>query len=144
MVDLNTHHFPLFAHSEKLAVMCPHALFADVHSPDLPHFRLLSSRLVPTRLPEEPKKMFLAYVIAIMNMILHGIEAPNILHTNKFLETRPPEVIANIAICLIHQTNYLLDQQLRALEKDFLNQGGLRERLFQARLQHRRQNRPKP
>jgi four helix bundle suffix protein len=55
----------------------------------------------------------------------------------EFLETRPPEVIANIAICLIHQTNYLLDQQLRALEKDFLNQGGLRERMFKARLAHR-------
>ena len=58
----------------------------------------------------------------------------------EFLETRPPEVIANISICLIHQTNYLLDQQLRALEKDFLNQGGLRERMFKARLAHR--NRP--
>lgn len=58
----------------------------------------------------------------------------------EFVETRQPEVIANIAICLIHQTNYLLDQQLRALEKDFLNQGGLRERMFKARLAHR--NRP--
>ena len=57
----------------------------------------------------------------------------------EFMETRPPEVIANIAICLIHQTNYLLDQQLRALEKDFLNQGGLRERMFKARLAHRNQ-----
>jgi four helix bundle suffix protein len=62
----------------------------------------------------------------------------------EFLQTRPPEIIANIAICLIHQANYLLDQQLRALEKDFLNQGGLRERMFQARLQHRRSNPPKP
>lgn len=58
----------------------------------------------------------------------------------EFVETRPPEVVANIAICLIHQTNYLLDQQLRRLEKDFLEQGGLRERMFQARLQHRRQD----
>lgn len=58
----------------------------------------------------------------------------------EFMETRPPEVIANIAICLIHQTNYLLDQQLKRLEKDFLEQGGLRERMFQARLAHR--NRP--
>ena len=57
----------------------------------------------------------------------------------EFVETRPPEVIANIAICLIHQTNYLLDQQLRALEKDFLEQGGLRERMFKARLAHRNQ-----
>src|SRR5439155_9362395 len=30
-----------------------------------------------------------------------------------YLETRPPEVVANIIVCLIHQTNYLLDQQLR-------------------------------
>ena len=58
----------------------------------------------------------------------------------EFVETRPPEVIANIAICLIHQTNYLLDQQLRRLEKDFVEQGGLRERMFKARLAHR--NRP--
>ena len=29
------------------------------------------------------------------------------------LETRPPEIAANIMICLIHQTNYLLDQLLR-------------------------------
>ena len=58
----------------------------------------------------------------------------------SFFETRPPEVIANIAICLIHQTNYLLDQQLRALEKDFLNQGGLRERMFKARLAKRNGN----
>ena len=58
----------------------------------------------------------------------------------EFVETRPPKVIANIAICLIHQTNYLLDQQLRSLERNFLEQGGLRERMFQARLAHRNKN----
>src|SRR5205823_9547691 len=46
----------------------------------------------------------------------------------EFVETRPPEVVANIALCLIHQTNYLLDQQLKRLEKDFVEGGGLRER----------------
>jgi len=55
----------------------------------------------------------------------------------EYVETRPPEVIANIAICLIHQTNYLLDQQLRTLEKEFLQHGGLRERMYQARQAHR-------
>src|SRR5262244_2390777 len=35
-----------------------------------------------------------------------------------YLETRPPEIVANIIICLIHQTNYLLDQLLRKLERD--------------------------
>nr|WP_242466348.1 N-6 DNA methylase [Chromatium okenii] len=32
------------------------------------------------------EKKSLAYVIAIMNMILHGIDAPNILHTNTLSE----------------------------------------------------------
>jgi hypothetical protein len=35
----------------------------------------------------------------------------------EFVETRPPEVIANIALCLIHQTNFLIDQQLRRVGK---------------------------
>ncbi len=56
-----------------------------------------------------------------------------------FMETRPAEVIANIAICLIHQTSYLLDQQLRTLEKEFIEQGGLRERMTKARLNNRSQ-----
>ena len=51
-----------------------------------------------------------------------------------FIETRPPEIVANILICLIHQANYLLDQLLRRLEQDFLKEGGLRERMTRARL----------
>ena len=51
-----------------------------------------------------------------------------------YIETRSPEVIANIIICVIHQTNYLLDQQLRRLEQDLLEEGGLRERMTRARL----------
>lgn len=58
----------------------------------------------------------------------------------EFCETRPPAVVANIAICLIHQTNYLLDQQIRRLERDFINEGGFRERMTRVRLQQRRQN----
>ena len=54
-----------------------------------------------------------------------------------YIETRPPEVVANILICLIHQTNYLLDQQLRQLEQAFLKEGGLRERMTRARLSAR-------
>jgi four helix bundle suffix protein len=53
------------------------------------------------------------------------------------METRPPEVIANIALCLLHQTNYLLDQQLKTLEKEFIEQGGLRERMTRVRLANR-------
>ncbi len=61
-----------------------------------------------------------------------------------FIDTRPPEVVANILICLIHQTNYLLDQQLRALEKAFLEEGGLRERMTRARLEARRNQEDRP
>jgi four helix bundle suffix protein len=52
----------------------------------------------------------------------------------SFIETRPAETVANILLCLIHQANYLLDQQLRRLEQEFLQQGGLRERMTRARL----------
>ena len=48
-----------------------------------------------------------------------------------------PESAANCAICLIHQTNFLLDQQLRAVEKEFLEKGGLTERMYQARSKKR-------
>jgi four helix bundle suffix protein len=46
-------------------------------------------------------------------------------------------VAANIIICLIHQTNFLLDQQIREMEQAFLADGGLRERMTQARLRER-------
>ncbi len=59
-------------------------------------------------------------------------------------ESRLANVVANIALCLIHQTNYLLDQQIRRLEQDFLKEGGLRERMTRARLEQRNQGgRPK-
>jgi four helix bundle suffix protein len=41
-------------------------------------------------------------------------------------------------ICTIHQTNYLLDQLLRKLEQDFLNEGGFTERLYNICKEHRR------
>lgn len=59
----------------------------------------------------------------------------------EFADSRPAETVANIAICLIHQANYLLDQQLKRLEQDFLKDGGLRERMTRARLQAREQQR---
>src|SRR5262245_41137537 len=54
-----------------------------------------------------------------------------------YIDTRSAEVVANILISLIHQANYLLDQLIRKLEKDFLAEGGLRERMTRARLAQR-------
>jgi four helix bundle suffix protein len=55
----------------------------------------------------------------------------------QLADTRPAEAVANIAICLIHQTSYLLDRQLARLERDFVRRGGLRERMTRVRLQQR-------
>ena len=55
----------------------------------------------------------------------------------QFIETREGVVCANIILCLIHQCNYLLDQQIRRLEEDFVKNGGLRERMYQARKNYR-------
>lgn len=58
---------------------------------------------------------------------------------------RPAATLANIAICLIHQANYLLNQQIRRLEKDFTMKGGIRERMTAARLDYRKkQTRQQP
>lgn len=55
----------------------------------------------------------------------------------EIVETRSGDVVANVAICLIHQANYLLDRQLKSLEKSFLEKGGLRERMTKARIDYR-------
>ncbi|MDD5529014.1 MAG: four helix bundle suffix domain-containing protein [bacterium] len=54
-----------------------------------------------------------------------------------YIEEKEDDVAANTIICMIHQTNYLLDWQLRALEKDFLKEGGFTEKLYRVRLQYR-------
>ena len=46
----------------------------------------VQDRLLQERTFYGKEKKSLAYVIAIMNMILHGIEAPNIIHTNTLTE----------------------------------------------------------
>jgi restriction system protein len=55
-----------------------------------------------------------------------------------YIENQSPEVAANTMICLIHQANYLLDQQLRSLEKEFLEEGGFTERLYRLRSEKRK------
>lgn len=54
-----------------------------------------------------------------------------------FADTRPAEIVANIALCPVHQANYLLDKQIAQLEKSFLEKGGLREQMTRARIYYR-------
>ena len=56
-----------------------------------------------------------------------------------FIKKRPPDVCANIMICLINQCNYLLDRQISKLENEFVKQGGLRERMYNARMKYRKE-----
>lgn len=53
------------------------------------------------------------------------------------LPNRSAETIANIAIILIYQADYLLFRLLERLKADFLQNGGVREQMTQARLSAR-------
>ncbi|MGD9971616.1 MAG: four helix bundle suffix domain-containing protein [Desulfatirhabdiaceae bacterium] len=62
----------------------------------------------------------------------------------KGIEHENPEICVNVIVGLIKVTCYLLDRQIRRLEKDFMEHGGMRERMMQARLSERnRQKGPK-
>jgi four helix bundle suffix protein len=56
-----------------------------------------------------------------------------------WLEHADPAVVANAVICLIHQANYLLDRQIAALERTFIEAGGYAELLATERLRRRNQ-----
>ena len=51
--------------------------------------------------------------------------------------TRPPETIANMAICLLKQVDYMLAKHLKTLSDNFLKDGGLREKMTKARIENR-------
>lgn len=61
-----------------------------------------------------------------------------------WLEHAEAAVVANATICLIHQTNYLLDQQIAALERGFIRDGGYSEKLAAARIAERERSRKNP
>lgn len=58
-----------------------------------------------------------------------------------WLEHADSAVRANAILCLIHQANYLLDQQIAALERAFIEDGGYSEQLAAARLAERERRR---
>ena len=61
---------------------------------------------------------------------------------SRWLDHADPAIRANALICLIHQANFLLDRQIAALEKAFVEGGGYSEQLATARLAHRRKKDP--
>ena len=59
----------------------------------------------------------------------------------RVCDLRDDETIANIALILLHQTDYLLMRLLKKLKQDFLQNGGIREQMSQARRTWRDQHR---
>ncbi len=55
----------------------------------------------------------------------------------KAIEHKEPEICANSMVCLINIVSYLLNRQIKFLEKAFLEEGGLRERMYKARVERR-------
>ena len=58
----------------------------------------------------------------------------------QLAKTRPPETIANMMICLQKQTDYLIAKLLQKLEKQFLEEGGFRERMTRMRVEGRKKS----
>jgi four helix bundle suffix protein len=52
----------------------------------------------------------------------------------KAIEHENPEICANVMRCLIKVVTYLLSRQIAQLEKAFLQEGGIRERMTKARI----------
>lgn len=66
-----------------------------------------------------------------------GIQHSDAEYFMKLAETRPPETIANMAIVLIKQADYLLYRQLQRLSVDFLAEGGFSEKMSRMRRENR-------
>lgn len=66
-----------------------------------------------------------------------GCEHNDAEYFMKLISTRPPETIANMAIILINQADYLLFKQLKRLSEDFLENGGFSERMHNLRRKKR-------
>ena len=75
---------------------------------------------------------------------LETVKGATIAYNNfdfqKAIENENPEISVNAMICLIKTASYLLSQQLKALEKAFINDGGLREKMTRARIEKRNKN----
>ena len=69
---------------------------------------------------------------------LHNEENFSYQTYQKGIESDDPEVSANVLISLINVTSFLLGKQIKKLEQEFLIQGGLRERMSQARIEVRK------
>ena len=50
---------------------------------------------------------------------------------------RSPETVANIVLTMIHQYDYLMVRLIESIKRRFLEQGGIKEQMYRARIEHR-------
>lgn len=50
---------------------------------------------------------------------------------------RSPETVANIALTMIHQFDYLMVRLIESIKRRFLEHGGIKEQMYQARINSR-------
>ena len=55
----------------------------------------------------------------------------------NIVQTRPPETIANMTMCLIEQNDYLIANLLDKISERFIKEGGFRERMTKMRLENK-------
>lgn len=65
---------------------------------------------------------------------------PNYQTFQKGIEHQDPKICTNVIVSLIKVTQLLLTRQIEFLEKDFVQNGGLRERMTRARLEARKKH----
>lgn len=113
----------------------------------------LRHRRLPQWAPDSPEAMAVREVprrFAKNNGDLTGLtDQQRWALYSRWLDHDDPAVRANATICLIHQANYLLDQQIDSLERAFIEDGGYSEQLATARLAARQRKKdqldsPKP
>ena len=88
--------------------------------------------------------------LRVRNLQLWDKDSPKALQTRRVcaqnsdssfyreaIKERTPETVANIAIVLINQCDYLLKRLIEAQKQQFLEQGGIKEQMSAARRNHR-------
>lgn len=58
----------------------------------------------------------------------------------QMVDTRTDETAANIAITMLHQFDVLITRLIETQKRRYLEEGGIKEQMYQARLHHRNTN----
>lgn len=75
------------------------------------------------------------YAMRMSDLIRH--KPANYETFKKGIEHQNPEITVNVIVGLIKVTQFLLSRQIKTLENDFIQNGGLRERMTRVRMKYK-------